>query len=182
MSPSLTAGQPKLENVSKVTTSTPTAAPTPTATPEAVPAKIGGDLANGSLQRSRPVGDDALVISYWTEGDDSDVHLSAVLKGADRKHAVKVTRFAATVGTADGGEVSLADDQGEFVLTPPYSYGSALALPETAQTLSIRFDLLLETAPGSGAFYRQTVLDTVALRARPVSNADASDYQQGASE
>lgn len=64
------------------------------------------------------------------------------------------------------------------MLTPPYSYTSALALPKTAEsasTLSIRFDLLLETAPGSGAFYRQTVLDTVALHA-----ADASD--KGASE
>lgn len=61
--PSLTAQQPKLENVSKVTTSTPKATPTATPTPEVTPTPAnpfaGGDLANGSLKRTRPVGDDA---------------------------------------------------------------------------------------------------------------------------
>lgn len=180
MSPSLTAKKPNLEKVSQVTTPEPTATATATPTPEATPANpfAGGDLENGALKHDRQVGDHSLVINYWTNGGtDPDVHLSAELKGADRDHAVKVTRFAASLDSSDGTSVPLADDQGEFVLTPPYSYTSALALPtqeadpgRTSRTIDVRFDLLLETAPGSGAFYRQTVLDTVALNA-----ADASD-------
>lgn len=199
MSPSLTAKKPATENVSLNTTPSPTAtasAPTET-TPEAEPTAAAtttsssnpfaaGELAGGSAKHTLPVGDYDLAVSYWTDGTaSSDVHLSATLKGADRKHAVKVTRFAASLDGSDGTDVPLADDQGEFVLTPPYSYTSALALPTSeskatatgtvTRTIDVRFDLLLETAPGSGAFYRQTVLDTVALNA-----ADASD--QGAAK
>jgi hypothetical protein len=130
-----------------------------------------------------PIGNHQLVVNYWTdsslatEAGGDVIHLSASLKGADRKHAVKVTRFAATLDSTTGSQVSsvpLADDQGEFVLTPPYSYTTALALPTTpatqtaalaasTRTLSIRFDLLVETAPGSGTYFRQTVLDDVVL-------------------
>lgn len=173
MSPSLTAKKPNLEKVSQVTTPEPTATSTPSATPTLVNPFAGGDLENGALKHERQVGDHSLVINYWTNGGtDPDVHLSAELKGADRDHAVKVTRFAASLDSSDGTSVPLADDQGEFVLTPPYSYTSALALPSqeadpgrTSRTIDVRFDLLLETAPGSGAFYRQTVLDSVALDA-----------------
>jgi hypothetical protein len=128
-----------------------------------------------------PIGNHTLVVHYWTDGTLSTeagsdvVHLSAALKGADSKHAVKVTLFTASVETATGSQVStvqLANDQGEFILTPPYSYTTAIALPATpaastatagTETLSIRFDLLVETAPGSGAYFRQTVLDDVVL-------------------
>jgi hypothetical protein len=100
---------------------------------------------------------------------------------------VKVTRFAATLDSSDGSSVPLADDQGEFVLTPPYSYTSALAVPDetaaltnrTSRTIDVRFDLLIETAPGSGAFYRQTVLDTVALNA---TSGSSSSEVAGVSE
>lgn len=170
MSPSVSMAKTDVKNVATVTkpSPTPSASSTPavTATPDPF---ADGDLAGGSVEHSKPVGDHALVINYWTDGVSTDVHLSAELEGADRDHAVKVTRFAATLSGGDGAETPLADDQGEFVLTPPFSYTSALALPavtgESSTTLDIRFDLLVETAPGSGAFYRQTVLDTVALNA-----------------
>ena len=193
MSPSLTAKKPEMENVAKVTTATPEATPgsTPSATSTS-PANpfADGDLADGSLKHSQQVGDHSLVINYWTDGNGTaDVHLSAELKGADSDHAVKVTRFAASVDSSDGSTVPLADDQGEFVLTPPFSYTSALALPdrpdpgaaadtEVSSTIDVRFDLLVETTPGSGAFYRQTVLDTVALNASSSSEV----VSEGASE
>jgi len=126
----------------------------------------GGELADGSVQHIRATGDADLVIRYWTEGTGTAVRLSALLRGTDRRHAVKVTGFTATGRTADGSDRVLVDDQGEFVLTPPYSYTSALALPTQGTPVAsivVRFDLLVETEPGSGAFYRQTVLDTVAL-------------------
>ena len=144
-------------------------------------ATSSGDLDQGSLVHQVSTNGHLLVIRYWTDGTPASeagspvVHLSATLKGADRKHAVKVTRFSATLETAvpggAAGTVQLADDRGEFVLTPPYSYTTALALPVTTsgttatptRTLSIGFDLLVETAPGSGTYFRQTVLDQVVL-------------------
>ncbi|MCE0533958.1 hypothetical protein LWF15_00370 [Kineosporia rhizophila] len=171
MSPSVSMAKTDVKSVASVTKPSPTATPSASSTPAATASTdpfADGELAEGSLKHSKPVGDHALVIIYWTDGTSTDVYLSAELEGADREHAVKVTRFAATL-SSDGTETPLADDQGEFVLTPPFSYTSALALPagtaETGTTLDIRFDLLVETAPGSGAFYRQTVLDTVALNA-----------------
>ncbi|GAB3244056.1 hypothetical protein [Kineosporia babensis] len=174
MSPSITMDSADLAPVSSVSTPGPTPSTEPSPAPTEANPFAGGDLAGGSLRHQLPVGDHSLVINYWTGDADSatNVHLSAELKGADRKHAVKVTRFAATLKSA-GTETALADDQGEFVLTPPYSYTSALAVPAstdaTSRSLDVRFDLLVETAPGSGAFYRQTVLDTVALNAADTS-------------
>ena len=62
----------------------------------------------------------------------------------------------------------MAEDRGEFALQPPYSYGTALVLTPSAPvaeqvTLSVQFDLLVETEPGAERYFRQTVLDTVEL-------------------
>ncbi len=186
MSPSLSVKKPNTESVASISKVTPTATATATANPTATPAVTptattdpfaGGELAGGSVKHTQQVGDHSLVISYWTDGDTGEVHLSATLKGADQKHAVKVTRFAASLDSSDGTDLQLADDQGEFVLTPPYSYTSALAVPDATatttvtRTIDVRFDLLVETAPGSGAFYRQTVLDTVALNSASGSSS-----------
>jgi hypothetical protein len=95
------------------------------------------------------------------------VQLSAHLEGGDADLEVLVTRF---VATADDGaaRTTVAEDRGEFALQPPYSYGTALALtpsaPDAEQvTLSIQFDLLVETEPGSQRYFRQTVLDSIVL-------------------
>jgi hypothetical protein len=43
----------------------------------------------------------------------------------------------------------------------------------TEATLSLQFDLLVETEPDSGQFFRQTVLDTLTLSfAPPTSSKD----------
>jgi hypothetical protein len=140
-----------------------------------------GDLYRGSLTHKLAAGDRTLVIDYWTDADPSKlsatapttVKLSAHLEDGDTEHTVKVSRFLASED--DGTTAStLSDDRGEFVITPPYSYGTALTVQPadrsaTTVTLSIQFDLLVETVPGSGAFFRQTVLDSVriALPATP---------------
>ncbi|MBT0773101.1 hypothetical protein KIH74_29425 [Kineosporia sp. J2-2] len=181
MSPSLAVKKSTAQTVSSTATATPSATPSSTSTATTADPFAGGELADGSVEHSQQAGDAELVVRYWIDGTSDDVHLSAELKGADRKHTVKVTQFAATLVAADGTQTALADDQGEFVLTPPYSYGSVLALPTTtattattAATIQVRFDLLLETAPGSGSFYRQTVLDTVELSSGDTSASEGA--------
>ena len=56
--------------------------------------------------------------------------------------------------------------QGEFDVAPPYAYSSCVAprQPERPQHQDVvTFDLLTETAPGTGIFTRQTVLDTLTI-------------------
>ncbi|WP_448638947.1 hypothetical protein [Geodermatophilus sp. URMC 63] len=140
-----------------------------------VPARPAGDLDSGSLTRSLPAGDRTVVVDYWTAQqattwtaeDDKTIQLAAHVEGGDDDTEVLVTRFAAT--TDDGSTRALvAEDRGEFALTPPFSYTTALSLPGAASpadalTLSVQFDLLVETEPGAERYFRQTVLDTVEL-------------------
>jgi hypothetical protein len=134
-----------------------------------------GDLKAGSLTRVLDAGQSKLVITYWTAQDPATwtaaesvpVQLSAHLEGADGMHAVQVSRFLATLD--DGTTIStISVDNGSFVITPPYSYSGAFVVyptnhAATSATISIEFDLLVETTPKSGQFFRQTVLDSVHL-------------------
>jgi hypothetical protein len=138
-----------------------------------------GDLAKGSLVRKLDAGALSLAVNYWSDqkpetwsADKAVVlRLSAHLerKGVISPTAVpvKISRFWVTLD--DGTSVStLVDDRGEFVITPPYSYGSALTIrpankTATSAIMSVEFDLLIETTPTSKAYFRQTVLDTVSL-------------------
>ena len=159
----------------------PTSTASPTAQLSAAPAaqtgpvRPSGDLDTGSLTHALPAGSRQVVINYWTTQEaktwgpkgDKNVQLSAHVEGGGTQAEVKVTRFLAT---ADDGvhRVTVVEDRGEFVITPPYSYTTALTLTPsdptaTGLTLYAQFELLVETFPGSGAFYRQTVLDTIHL-------------------
>lgn len=138
---------------------------------------VQGALATGSMTHTLAAGDRSVVVSYWTTQDvatwSSDknvaIQLSAHMENSDARHAVIVTRFKATLTVDNGsGAAVLRDDSGRFVMTPPYSYGSTLMMPSQpanarAATISVEFDLLIETVPGSGAYFRQTVLDTFQL-------------------
>jgi hypothetical protein len=134
-----------------------------------------GDLKAGSLTRVLDAGQSKLVITYWTAqnpttwtaAESVPVQFSAHLEGADGMHAVQVSRFLATLD--DGTTVStISVDKGSFVITPPFSYSGAFVVHPTnraanSATVSIEFDLLVETAPKAGQFFRQTVLDSVHL-------------------
>lgn len=188
MSPDL----PRRPEPTAATTSAPPAAAVPVTVPVAAPpaARLRGDLAAGSLVRRLDAGKRTLVATYWTEqypdGWTADrptvVRVSAHLEDAGGRHQVKVTRFLATLD--DGTAVrTLADDRGEFVLTPPYSYGSALSVVSSDPAapdarLQVQLDLLVETIPGTGAFFRQTVLDTVALDFVPRPQAATPTTQE----
>lgn len=139
------------------------------------PSRPSGDLDSGSLTRKLKAGSRSVVVDYWTDEDAADwtagdaktIQLAAHVEGGGTQHAIKVTRFVATVD--DGKSRSeAAKDRGEFALTPPYSYTTALTLlPSPSATtelvLYVQFDLLVETEPGSEVFFRQTVLDTLRL-------------------
>jgi hypothetical protein len=153
--------------------------------PSAVAPVDRGDMFRGSLTSKLQVGFRNLVVDYWLDADPATlsattptvVQLSAHFEDSDTEHALKVSRFLAT--TDEGGaSTTLAEDRGEFVITPPFSYGSAMTIrpvdrTATAVTLTVQFDLLLESVPGSGAYFRQTVIDTVriALPATPRGTA-----------
>ncbi len=175
MSPGLTTGAVEATGDAGADTDARAGATPVAAAPEAVDARPAGDLDSGALTRTLAAGDRTVVVDYWTTqqaatwtaADDKTVQLSAHVEGGDADTEVLVTRFAAT--TDDGTTRALAaEDRGEFSLTPPFSYATALSLPGSAQaadtlTLSVQFDLLVETEPGSERYFRQTVLDVVEL-------------------
>jgi hypothetical protein len=150
-------------------------APATVAVADPGPTRPVGDLDTGSTTRTVPAGDRTLVVDWWTSeparqwraADTKGVQLSAHLEGGDPDLEVLVTRF---VATADDGttRTTVAEDRGEFALQPPYGYGTALVLTPSAADagqvdLSVQFDLLVETEPGSGRYFRQTVLDSIVL-------------------
>ncbi|MCO7220260.1 hypothetical protein [Klenkia sp. PcliD-1-E] len=155
------------------------AAATPTAEPVAAAAdRPSGDLDAGSVTHVQPAGDRELVIDYWTTqqavawtpADTKSIQLSAHLEGEESTASsieVLVTRFSAVLddGTARS---TVVDDRGEFALQPPFTYGTALELPPTdpaaaSVTVTVQFDLLVETGRGTDRYYRQTVIDTLDL-------------------
>ena len=141
----------------------------------ATPTRPSGDLDTGAVTHSVAAGDRTVVIDWWTsqtatawtaDGAKS-VQLSAHVEGGDAATAITVTRFLAT---ADDGTArsTVTEDRGEFVLTPPFSYTTALDVAPstdgaTELTITVQFDLLVETDPGSGEYFRQTVLDSITL-------------------
>jgi hypothetical protein len=166
--PATTAAVPSPAAAARTTAPAPSsAAPTPT--------RPSGDLDTGSLTHSLPAGARTVVVDYWTTQNAKEwrahgtktIQVAAHVEGGGTASTVEVTRFSAT---ADDGtsRTTAAQDDGQFVITPPYSYSSVITLlpsspRASAVTLYVQFDLLVETYTGSGQFYRQTVLDTLKL-------------------
>lgn len=175
-------GAPSAQQVAAIQPTTPAAAPsdaspaaagTESPAPEApawVP--VPGDLSHGSVTHTLGAAARNLVVDYWLTDDVARltpdeapiIRLSAHIEGAPDGDAIKVTRFNARV---DALGAVLANDQGDFAVEPPFSYSSGVVVPAnpTAHSTQVvfTFDLLTETAPGTGVFTRQTVLDTLTL-------------------
>jgi hypothetical protein len=132
-------------------------------------------MDTGTLTHSIAAGARTVVIDYWTAGNaklwkasgTKTIQLSAHIEGGGTVATVKVTRF---VVTADDGtaRTEAARDDGEFAVTPPFSYSSVISLlPSSAKatgvTLYVQFDLLVETGYQTDQFFRQTVLDSLRL-------------------
>ena len=149
-----------------------TAAPAAATVTPTLPANRG-DLKSGSTTHKLNAGERSLVVSYWTADDPTKVsatspmtlQLAAHLEGGNIFSAVRISRFHATFDDGSASTI-VSDDKGNFVLSQPFSYSTAMSLrpskpSATLATLTSEFDLLVETQPGSGQFYRQTVLDTL---------------------
>ncbi len=176
MSPALAAGAAGAAEAPDETPADETpAADTVAGTTPPVADRTPGDLDTGSTTRTLPAGDRTVVLDYWTvdqaatwtAADDKSIQLAAHVEGGDPDTEVLITRFAAT---ADDGttRILLAEDRGEFALMPPFSYTTSLTLTEaapdaTSLSVSVQFDLLVETEPGSERYFRQTVLDRLEL-------------------
>lgn len=192
------APKPKTKPVAAATSSAsaPQSNATQAAATKPKPAPVArGDLKAGSLTRILDAGASKLVITYWTKqnpttwsaGATVPVQFSAHLEGADSKQDVLVSRFIATLD--DGSSVeTVSDDKGAFVITPPFSYSGALMIhpkhaDATSADLAIEFDLLVETAPNSFQYARQTVLDSVHLTfVTPSSSSSASSSSASSSK
>ena len=168
------------------TTPTPVATTSPTAAAKSVlkapavqkaPAApvwkaVRGDLASGSKTHRLGAAAHTLVIDYWTTEDPTSwtpdsspiINLNARIDGAPTGEAIKVTRFNARV---DALGAVLANDTGNFAIDPPYAYSSGVVVPANPKAKSTKIvftiDLLTETAPGTGIFTRQTILDSLTI-------------------
>jgi hypothetical protein len=169
MSPGVSTPEPSATSSSEPRT------PRTVAAVHAEPGRPPGDLDTGSITHKLPAGDRTVVIDYWTDepatewtaADTKTVQVSAHLEDNADEQTVLVTRFVTTAD--DGGSRTVVvEDRGEFALTPPFSYGTVLSLqPSGADaellTLYVQLELLVETEPDSGRYFRQTVLDSLVL-------------------
>ena len=146
--------------------------PTPTAT---VPARASGPLDTGTVTHRLKQGNFSVQLTYWTSDNAKaytaeslkTINVAAHIEDADDTHRVAVSTFQ--VIQDDGTKRAVVStDSGRFDVTPPYPYNTVVTVPAatagaTKLTLSIRLDLLVETAPKSNSYYRSTALDTLTL-------------------
>jgi hypothetical protein len=169
MSPGISLPEPS------ATSSSPARASRPVVEVVSQPVRPPGELDTGTATHLLPAGGRTVVIDYWTDEaasewtarDTKNVQVSAHLEDDLSEQTVLVTRF---VATADDGTARtvVVEDRGEFAITPPFSYGSVLSLLPSAGdidqlTLYVQLELLVETEPESGRYFRQTVLDSLVL-------------------
>ncbi|MEU4235722.1 hypothetical protein [Actinoplanes sp. NPDC026619] len=161
--------------------SSPSASPAPTATTSAdtvvakLPVRSSGPLDTGSVVHRLKQGNFTVQLTYWTTdnaklysaGTVKTINVAAHIEDADSTHRMAVTTFQVTQDDGTKRAV-VSTDSGRFDVTPPYPYNTVVTLPAatagaTQLTLSIRLDLLAETAPKSDSYYRSTALDTLTL-------------------
>ncbi|WP_250033306.1 hypothetical protein [Paractinoplanes maris] len=159
--------------------STPGAASTPSASPTAVavklPVRASGPLDTGTVTHSLKQGAFSVKLTYWTSDNAKlysaetlkTINVAAHVEDADDTHRITISTFQ--VIQDDGTKrVTAATDNGKFDVTPPFPYNTVVTLPAatagaTTLALTIRLDLLVETAPKSNSYYRSTALDTLTL-------------------
>ena len=152
--------------------STGNAAPATTAPAEPVWVPVPGDLAGGSTTHRLGAAGHTLIIDYWTTDNPAAwtpdsapiINFNARIDGPGSGLAIVVTRCNVRV---DALASVLTNDTGSFAIEPPYAYSSAMVVPGNPGAAStkviVTIDLLTETAPGSGIFTRQSVIDSLTI-------------------
>jgi hypothetical protein len=159
-----------------ITGSSAKPAPTPSSAPAVTaPARASGPLDTGTVTHRLKQGNFSVQLTYWTSDNAKlytaeslkTINVAAHIEDADDTHHVAVSTFQ--VIQDDGTKRAVVStDSGRFDVTPPYPYNTVVTVPAatagaTKLTLSIRLDLLVETAPKSNSYYRSTALDTLTL-------------------
>lgn len=154
-------------------TASPT--PTPSVSASSAPVRASGPLDTGSVVHRLKQGSFTVSLTYWTSDNakvytaagDKTINVAAHIEDTDSTHRIVVGTFQVVQddGTA---RTTVATDKGTFDVTPPYPYNTVVVLPAatagaTSLALTVRMDLLVETAPKSGSYYRSTALDTLTL-------------------
>lgn len=151
------------------------------------PKRQPGELDSGSASHAITVNGVQLVLNYWGSTDPSQwgpatqgtVNVSAQVQGLAKGLIAKITSFqvVAPPDVPGGHDNILVNDAGEFVIGAPYSYGEAFVMPQYSSTtkmvkLHIYVALEIETTPDSGAYTRQSIIDTlrVALVPKPIES------------
>ena len=158
--------------------SSPSASPSPSAASVVavtVAARASGPLDTGTVTHRLKQGDFSVQLTYWTSDNAKlytaeslkTINVAAHIEDADSSHRITVSTFQ--VIQDDGTKRAVVTtDSGKFDVTPPYPYNTVVTLPAatagaTTLTLTVRLDLLVETAPESNSYYRSTALDTLTL-------------------
>jgi hypothetical protein len=159
------------------------AEPSPSASPSATVAvkaskaavRASGPLDTGTVTHRVKQGDFSVTMTYWTSDNAKlyaadgvkTISVAVHIEDADTKHRMYLSTFQVTQDDGTARSV-VTKDSGKFEVTPPYPYNTVVTLPAategaSALTLTVQLDLLVETAPKSGSYYRSTALDTLTL-------------------
>ncbi|MGK9148697.1 hypothetical protein KXS11_13800 [Plantibacter flavus] len=178
-------GTPPWEQPGMGSSSSPSTSKTPKPTVSA----ITNELATGSAQHSLVAGPATLTVDYWStlsmDAWTADVNkpvsfsLSGVLNPDDLQalYLSRVT-LTTTVHGPDGQLDSPAPFTDQSTVSPgylikaPYSYSQTFVLPEvdstaTGVTLTITYELLVQTTPTSAEYAKQTAVDTLTIAIAP---------------
>ena len=146
---------------------------------------IHNDLATGSVKRTLQAGDIKLDINYyssldigkWYPSADKPLSLSASASlGSDQGQAVYLNKV--TVSTTVQGpkgalpspaaQTDAASVQPGYFVKAPYAYGPTFIIPPvdknaTSITISIVYELLLQTTPTSSSYAKESASDTLTI-------------------
>ena len=157
---------------------------TPTPTPSKITTVVN-ELANGSTEHELTAGDITLTVDYfstlnmgdWTADANKplSISMSAAL-GTDLLQKVYLSQMSLAVAVygPDGALTpldTLSDDSTVnpgYLVKDPYSYSQTFVLPAvdpdaTYLTISLTYELLLQTTPTSNEYAKQTAADTLTI-------------------
>ncbi|MGA1835756.1 hypothetical protein VD659_02375 [Herbiconiux sp. 11R-BC] len=166
-------------------TSAATPSRTPVPTPTATITPVINELATGSARHELQAGDIGLTINYystlsmdqWTASANKPVSFSMTGKlGTDQGQSFYLSRVTVTPAVlgptgalpappANTDQASVAPG---YYIKDPYSYSQTFIIPAldpaaTSITLSFTYEILLQTAPGSSDYAKQTASDQLTI-------------------
>jgi hypothetical protein len=146
---------------------------------------VHNDLATGSVKRTLQAGDIKLDVNYystldigrWYPSADKPLSLSAsATLGSDQGQAVylsKVTVSTTVQGphgalTAPASQTDSPSVQPGYFVKAPYAYGPTFIIPPvdknaTSITISLVYELLLQTTPTSASYAKESASDTLTI-------------------